>query len=302
MLSCALLDFCVDFLRVLVSKKHLIFKDFVTACLENADKDRMSYKPLEQLDQIKLTDISEQPSQHQLHQASNDINKANSDGSCSKSPSLKTKTCKKGESDKQLPFHSSLMSANVILEAKPLWDKFHEQGTEMIVTKAGRRMFPTFQVRVVGLDPQICYMMMMDFVPVDDKRYRYAFHTSSWVVAGKADPISPPRIHVHPDSPANGATWMKQTISFDKLKLTNNQLDEHGHVSNSVAQYSRQFLTHQTSFSRSFSTQCTDTSRAFTSFIFRRTASRKNANISIFAPSSFPKLHSPPSQLIKTKE
>jgi hypothetical protein len=24
---------------------------------------------------------------------------------------------------------------------------------------------------------------------------------------------------------------MKQTISFDKLKLTNNQLDEHGHVS-----------------------------------------------------------------------
>ena len=31
---------------------------------------------------------------------------------------------------------------------------------------------------------------------------RYAFHTSSWVVAGKADPNSPPRIHVHPDSPA----------------------------------------------------------------------------------------------------
>lgn len=208
-------------------------KDFVTACLENADKDRMSaYKPLEQLDQIKLTDIGEQPPQHhQIQQASNDINKLNSDGSCNKSNPSKSKSCKKGESDKQLPYHSSLMSANVILEAKPLWDKFHEQGTEMIVTKAGRRMFPTFQVRVIGLDPQICYMMMMDFVPVDDKRYRYAFHTSSWVVAGKADPISPPRIHVHPDSPANGATWMKQTISFDKLKLTNNQLDEHGHVS-----------------------------------------------------------------------
>lgn len=183
-----------------------------------------AYKPLEQLDQIKLTDISEQPSQQQILQSSND-------GNCSKNLNQKIKSYKKGESDKQLPYHSSVMSANVILEAKPLWDKFHEQGTEMIVTKAGRRMFPTFQVRVIGLDPQICYMMMMDFVPVDDKRYRYAFHTSSWVVAGKADPISPPRIHVHPDSPANGATWMKQTISFDKLKLTNNQLDEHGHVS-----------------------------------------------------------------------
>lgn len=55
--------------------------------------------------------------------------------------------------------------------------------------------------------------------------------SSSWVVAGKADPISPPRIHVHPDSPAPGSTWMKQIVSFDKLKLTNNQLDENGHVS-----------------------------------------------------------------------
>lgn len=55
------------------------------------------------------------------------------------------------------------------------------------------------------------------------------------MVAGKADPISPPRIHVHPDSPAPGANWMKQIISFDKLKLTNNQLDENGHVRHMVS-------------------------------------------------------------------
>jgi T-box protein 1 len=92
-------------------------------------------------------------------------------------------------------------------------------------------MFPTYQVRLFGLDPMEDYMLVMDFIPVDDKRYRYAFHTSSWVVAGKADPNSPPRIHVHPDSPAKGAAWMKQVVSFDKLKLTNNQLDDNGHVS-----------------------------------------------------------------------
>uniref|UniRef100_A0A1B0BWA8 T-box domain-containing protein n=1 Tax=Glossina palpalis gambiensis TaxID=67801 RepID=A0A1B0BWA8_9MUSC len=132
--------------------------------------------------------------------------------------------------------------AVVVLETKSLWDKFHEQGTEMIVTKSGRRMFPTFQVRIGGLDPQATYIMMMDFVPVDDKRYRYAFHNSSWVVAGKADPISPPRIHVHPDSPAPGANWMKQIISFDKLKLTNNQLDENGHIIlNSMHRYQPRF-------------------------------------------------------------
>lgn len=92
-----------------------------------------AYKPLEQLDQIKLTDVSEQPSQHQTQAASNDINKVNGDGACNKSSSQKVKMCKKGESDKQLPYHSSLMSANVLLEAKPLWDKFHEQGLFYIV-------------------------------------------------------------------------------------------------------------------------------------------------------------------------
>ena len=76
---------------------------------------------------------------------------------------------------------------------KPLWDEFNELGTEMIVTKAGRRMFPTFQVRIYGMDQMEDYNLIMDFVPVDDKRYRYAFHTSNWVVAGKADPTSPPR-------------------------------------------------------------------------------------------------------------
>lgn len=72
--------------------------------------------------------------------------------------------------------HPALAHAVVVLETKQLWDKFHEQGTEMIVTKTGRRMFPTFQVRIGGLDAQAMYMMMMDFVSVDDKRYRYSFH------------------------------------------------------------------------------------------------------------------------------
>ena len=78
--------------------------------------------------------------------------------------------------DPQVIYHPALGQASVALETKQLWDKFHEHGTEMIVTKTGRRMFPTFQVRVGGLDPQAMYIMMMDFVPVDDKRYRYSFH------------------------------------------------------------------------------------------------------------------------------
>ncbi|NWH24748.1 TBX10 factor, partial [Grus americana] len=116
------------------------------------------------------------------------------------------------------------------LEMGSLWEEFNRLGTEMIVTKAGRRMFPTFQVKLSGLDPLADYVLLMDFIPLDDKRYRYAFHSSSWLAAGRADPAAPGRVHFHPDSPAKGAQWMRQIVSFDKLKLTNNLLDDNGHV------------------------------------------------------------------------
>lgn len=38
-----------------------------------------------------------------------------------------------------------------------------------------RRMFPTFQVKIFGMDPMADYMLLMDFLPVDDKRYRQNF-------------------------------------------------------------------------------------------------------------------------------
>ncbi|KAI2795904.1 T-box transcription factor tbx1 [Blomia tropicalis] len=138
--------------------------------------------------------------------------------------------------------NQKLWPVKACLEMKCLWDEFNELGTEMIVTKAGRRAFPTFQIKLWGLDPDAHYILMMDFVPVDEKRYRYAFHSSSWVVAGKGDPCAPPRIHIHQDSPEKGSHWMKQAISFDKLKLTNNQLDNNGHIIlNSMHRYQPRF-------------------------------------------------------------
>ncbi|KAK5599406.1 T-box transcription factor TBX1-B [Crenichthys baileyi] len=130
----------------------------------------------------------------------------------------------------------------VQLEMQELWRQFDQLGTEMIVTKSGRRMFPTFQVRISGMDPSAEYVLLMDFIPVDDKRYRYAFHSSSWLIAGRADVAAPSRMHFHPDSPAPGAQWMKQTVSFDTLKLTNNLLDDNGHmILNSMQRYQPRF-------------------------------------------------------------
>lgn len=81
--------------------------------------------------------------------------------------------------------------------------------------------------RTIGTLSRIHFSFLFFFF----RSYRYAFHSSSWLVAGKADPATPGRVHYHPDSPAKGAQWMKQIVSFDKLKLTNNLLDDNGHVS-----------------------------------------------------------------------
>jgi len=94
-----------------------------------------------------------------------------------------------------------------------------------------RRMFPTVRVSFSGLETGARYIVLMDVIPVDGKRYRYAYHRSSWLVAGKADPPVPSRLYTHPDSPLTVEQLTRQTVSFEKLKLTNNVLDANGHVS-----------------------------------------------------------------------
>ncbi|XP_062329127.1 T-box transcription factor TBX2b [Osmerus eperlanus] len=128
----------------------------------------------------------------------------------------------------------------VTLEAKDLWDQFHKIGTEMVITKSGRRMFPPFKVRINGLDKKAKYILLMDIVAADDCRYK--FHNSRWMVAGKADPEMPKRMYIHPDSPATGEQWMAKPVAFHKLKLTNNISDKHGFtILNSMHKYQPRF-------------------------------------------------------------
>ncbi|KAG9353871.1 hypothetical protein JZ751_011995 [Albula glossodonta] len=138
-------------------------------------------------------------------------------GTLSKSPSPQTTYIQQG-----------MEGIKVYLHEGDLWTKFHEVGTEMIITKAGRRMFPSYKVKVNGLNPKTKYILLMDVVPADDHRYKFA--DNKWSVTGKAEPAMPGRLYVHPDSPATGAHWMRQLVSFQKLKLTNNHLDPFGHI------------------------------------------------------------------------
>lgn len=96
-------------------------------------------------------------------------------------------------------------------------------------------MFPTVRVSFSGplrqIQPPDRYAVLLDIVPLDSRRYRYAYHRSSWLVAGKADPPPPARIYAHPDSPISPEALRKQVVSFEKVKLTNNEMDKSGQVS-----------------------------------------------------------------------
>jgi len=61
-------------------------------------------------------------------------------------------------------------------------------------------MFPTFQVKIFGMDPMADYMLLMDFVPVDDKRYRQVPPSSpplSVITSSGPVAVFPPPRFVH---------------------------------------------------------------------------------------------------------
>ncbi|XP_022213738.1 T-box transcription factor TBX6 [Drosophila obscura] len=127
-----------------------------------------------------------------------------------------------------LPSRPGLPGVEAKLENNDLWQQFHKIGTEMIITKSGRRMFPSMRVSLSGLEEEASYCVLLEMVPIGDCRYK--FSGSQWVPAGGAEPQSPQRMYLHPDSPATGSHWQSQALLFNKVKLTNNTLDSSGHI------------------------------------------------------------------------
>ncbi|XP_033109769.1 eomesodermin-like [Anneissia japonica] len=119
------------------------------------------------------------------------------------------------------PPSCSVGGITVTLENSELWQTFNKCGTEMILNRSGRRMFPYVSVRVEGMDPAACYSVKIDIRSEDDRRYK--FINSKWIPVGLADPEIANTSKHHVDSPNSGAHWMKNEISFAKLKITNNK-------------------------------------------------------------------------------
>ncbi|XP_061441986.1 eomesodermin homolog isoform X2 [Rhineura floridana] len=121
-----------------------------------------------------------------------------------------------------MPGGAGGLRAQVFLCNRPLWLKFHRHQTEMIITKQGRRMFPFLSFNITGLNPTAHYNVFVEVVLADPNHWR--FQGGKWVTCGKADNnMQGNKVYVHPESPNTGAHWMRQEISFGKLKLTNNK-------------------------------------------------------------------------------
>ncbi|KAF4099999.1 MAX gene-associated protein [Onychostoma macrolepis] len=132
---------------------------------------------------------------------------------------------------------------SVTLENESVWSRFHSLGTEMILTAAGRRMFPCCRFRLTGLQPSLSYLLILDIAPLDDLRHRWTGEIWEPDAAGETHLQSPgclsdgaltgfkinlektPRVCVHPDSPAPGQRWMDGPVSFYKVKLSHSSED-----------------------------------------------------------------------------
>ncbi|KAF9431862.1 hypothetical protein BGZ76_011614 [Entomortierella beljakovae] len=123
-------------------------------------------------------------------------------------------------------------SPTLLLEDRDLWDKFHSQQNEMIITKSGRCLFPCLRFRAVNLDPEAFYSIQMDLEIVDPRRFR--FSDGVWIPVDRsihandssdedsvASTILSREYYIHPSFCKNGKYWMETPISFSKVKLSN---------------------------------------------------------------------------------
>ncbi|XP_069171375.1 T-box transcription factor T-like isoform X1 [Procambarus clarkii] len=123
----------------------------------------------------------------------------------------------------------------VTLEDRELWTRFQALTNEMIVTKSGRKMFPVVKVSVGDLEPSAMYSIFLDFVQVDSHRWKYV--NGEWVPGGKPEMAPPSAVYMHSDSPNFGSHWMKDPVSFIKVKLTNKSNNNGQIMLNSLHKY-----------------------------------------------------------------
>ena len=85
-----------------------------------------------------------------------------------------------------------------------------------------RRTFPLIKIRMAGLEETSLYTVQVEFRVSDT--YKYRFVNGEWRTSQRTEKLSSsPILYEHTDSPNFGHHWVKDSIAFGKLKLTNNE-------------------------------------------------------------------------------
>ncbi|CAL1527380.1 unnamed protein product [Lymnaea stagnalis] len=111
-----------------------------------------------------------------------------------------------------------------LLEAD-LWKRFNRLGTEMIITKKGRRVFPIPSYALCDLDPEKLYNVTLEIISVDNAIHK--FINGEWMSSKEGvhyypTPTPGRSTYLHPFSPNTGAHWTREAVVFSGLKISNN--------------------------------------------------------------------------------
>uniref|UniRef100_A0A1I7U965 T-box domain-containing protein n=1 Tax=Caenorhabditis tropicalis TaxID=1561998 RepID=A0A1I7U965_9PELO len=105
-----------------------------------------------------------------------------------------------------------------------IWKECHKLDHEMIITTAGRRIFPTLEFAITGLEETKSYTMCLQLDFVDDKKSRRV--GGGWHETVSQERKEAPRMVYHHDGAQSGKVWMERFINFDQIRITNQKSKE----------------------------------------------------------------------------
>lgn len=117
-----------------------------------------------------------------------------------------------------------------VLQEQPLWQQFHEHHNEMIITKAGRCLFPLIRINLeeapdgtLWIDPDAYYRISIMMRPMDEHKWKW--RQGRWTPLLASMPVSD-QYHAGANElvfyeKQRGSEIIEAGLSFDRLKLSN---------------------------------------------------------------------------------
>ncbi|VDK85981.1 unnamed protein product [Onchocerca ochengi] len=123
---------------------------------------------------------------------------------------------------KELPMTYEKIRINIT--HRKLWEEFHRNNNEMILTSKGRCIYPRIGFSVDGLESKTMYLMCLKICRSDRGRYKYT--AGEWHMTATGEPEGEAK-YIYPDNGSTqlGQYWMNNGIRFGKLKITNSTKD-----------------------------------------------------------------------------